>query len=120
MRWLRREVIGDGNNKKICVISYRHATIKYIFENPGYDWHEETYNLVHRLCTQHIAENILKKFKNKYVAETFKKAARKNILWKLKEYLDQIEHWSTDVAGYIKGIDKKNETDQNESENPHK
>jgi hypothetical protein len=33
----------------------------------------------------------------------------------LKEYLDQIEHWSTDAACYIKGIDKKNET-----ENPHK
>jgi MULE transposase domain len=78
MRWLRREVIGDGNNKKICVISDRHAAIKYIFENPDYDLHEETCNSVHRLCTQHIAENILKKFKNKYAAETFKKVARKN------------------------------------------
>jgi hypothetical protein len=92
MRWLRREVIGDGNNRKICVISDCHAVIKYIFENPGYDWHEETCNSVHRLCTQYISENILKKFKNKYVAETFKKTARKNSPWKLKKYLDQIEH----------------------------
>jgi hypothetical protein len=51
MRWLHREVIGDGNNRKICVISDRHTVIKHIFENPGYDWHEETCNSVHRLCT---------------------------------------------------------------------
>jgi hypothetical protein len=62
----------------------------------------------------------LKKFKNKYAAETFKKASRQNSPWKLKEYLDQIEHWSKDTAGYIKGIDKKDETDQNKIENPHK
>jgi hypothetical protein len=119
MRWLRREVIGDGNNKKICAISDHHTTIKHIFENPGYDWHEETCNSVHRLCRQHIVRNTLKKFKNKYVAETFKKAVCKNSPWKLKECLDQIEHWSTDAAGYIKGIDKKDKTDHNESENPH-
>jgi MULE transposase domain len=65
MRWLRREVIGDGNKRKICVISDRHAAIKHIFNNPNYDWHEETCNSVRRLCIQHIAENILKKFKNK-------------------------------------------------------
>jgi hypothetical protein len=99
MRWLRREAIRDGNNRKICVISDHHATIKHIFENSSYDWHEETCNSVHRLCTQQISENILKKFKNKYVAETFKKAAHKNSPWKLKEYLDQIEHWSTNAAG---------------------
>jgi hypothetical protein len=60
----------------------------------------------------------LKKFKNKYIVETLKKTARKNSPWKLKEYLDQIEHWSKDTAGYIKGIDKKDETHQNETENP--
>jgi hypothetical protein len=53
--------IGDVNNKKICVISDRHTAIKHIFENPDYDWHEEICNLVHRLCTQHIAEKYLEK-----------------------------------------------------------
>jgi MULE transposase domain len=33
MIWLHREMIGDGNNRKICVISDRHAAIKHIFEN---------------------------------------------------------------------------------------
>jgi hypothetical protein len=42
MRWLCREVIEDDNNKNICVISDRHAVIKYIFKNSDYDWHEET------------------------------------------------------------------------------
>jgi hypothetical protein len=34
--------------------------------------------------------------------------------------LDQIKHWSKDAVGYIKVIDKKNETNQNEIENSHK
>jgi hypothetical protein len=33
MIWLHREVIGDGNNRKICVIYDRHAAIKRIFKN---------------------------------------------------------------------------------------
>jgi hypothetical protein len=86
MRWLPREVIGDGNNRKICVISDRHAAIKHIFENSGYDWYGEICNSVHHMCTQHIYENMLKKFKNKYIIETFKKAACKNSIWKLKEF----------------------------------
>jgi hypothetical protein len=76
MRWLRREVV--GNNKKICVIADLHAAIKYIFQNPDFGWHEEADEVVHRLCVQHLAENLLKKYSNKYTIDAFKKACREN------------------------------------------
>jgi hypothetical protein len=36
MRWLRRVVIGD--DRRICVISDQHLTIKAIFQNLIYGW----------------------------------------------------------------------------------
>jgi len=118
MRWLRREIV--GNNKKICVISDRHAAIKHIFQNPSFDWHEEADEAVHRLCAQHLAENLLKKCSNKYAVDAFKKACRENSPWNLKNSLDKVIYWSEEAAKYIKGIGKRNENDEKELEVPCK
>jgi len=117
MRWLRREVIGD---RKICVISDRHAAIKHIFRNPGYGWHEEGNEAVHRLCAQHLAENLLKNCKNQYAVDAFKAACRHSNPWDFKASLEQVEYWSKDALQYIKGIGKKDETNENEPEVPSK
>jgi hypothetical protein len=69
MRWLRQEVIGDDRKK--YAISNRHLTIRAIFHNPMYGWNELSGQAVYRLCTQHIAENILKECQNQMVVSKF-------------------------------------------------
>jgi hypothetical protein len=76
MRWLRREVI--GGDRRICVLSNRHLTIKVIFQSPIYDWDEACGLAIHRLCAQYIIENILKMCRNKITLSKFQKACRKN------------------------------------------
>ena len=62
MRWLRIEVIG---NKEMCVVSDRHMGIKKVFTDRYGGWWEDGSECVHRLCSQHIAENLMKKVHNK-------------------------------------------------------
>ena len=61
MRWLRQEVVGD---RPICVISDRHKGIKHVFNSPLFGWNEHQKQAVHRLCVQHVSENLLKECKN--------------------------------------------------------
>jgi hypothetical protein len=76
MRWLRQEVIGD--DRKNCVISDQHLTIRAVFGSFMYGWNESSGQVVHRLYAQHITENILKECQNQIVVRKFKKACRKN------------------------------------------
>jgi hypothetical protein len=73
---------------------------------------------VHRLCAQHLAENLLKKYSNKYVVDTFKKICRENISRNLKIDLDKVAYWSEEEAKYIKDIGKRDKTDEKEFEVP--
>jgi MULE transposase domain len=111
MRWLRREVVGD--DRRICVISDRHLVIKAIFQSPIYDWDEASGLAIHRLCAQHIPENMLKIYRNKIAVSKFKKACRKNSPWKLKAYLDEVEGWSKDGRAYLNSIGTKCDIDPN-------
>ena len=58
MQFLRRRVIGVGNF--FCVISDQHKGIKYVFDREDYGWSTHTGQCVHRLCMQHVAENLSK------------------------------------------------------------
>jgi MULE transposase domain len=117
MRWPRHEVVGD--DRRICVISDQHLTIKAVFQSPIYGWDEESGLAVHRLCVQYIAENILKMCQNKIIVSKFKKACRKNSPWKLKTYLDEVEGWSKDGRAYLNSIGTKCDTDPNAEWAPH-
>jgi len=57
MRWLRSEVIGFA--RFMCVVSDRHMGIKKVFRDRDLGWYEEGGECVHRLCSQHVAENTL-------------------------------------------------------------
>ena len=69
MSWLRTEVVGEG---RICVISDAHAAIRYVFEQPELGWCEDTGEAVHRLCSQHIAQNMFKVCKDDLLKKIFK------------------------------------------------
>jgi hypothetical protein len=108
-----------GDDRRICVISDQHLTIKAVFQSPIYGWDEESGLAVHRLCVQYIAENILKMCQNKIIVSKFKKACRKNSPWKLKTYLDEVEGWSKDGRAYLNSIGTKCDTDPNAEWAPH-
>jgi MULE transposase domain len=69
MQWLRKEVIGPG---KITVISDQYLGIRRVFERSDFGWQESTNEVVHRYCTQHIAENMYKDCHMKRVKTFFK------------------------------------------------
>ena len=76
MQFLRRRVIGEG--KFFCVISDQHKGIKYVFDREDYGWSTRTGQCVHRLCMQHVAENLSKATGgDKWVTDTFRWNCRK-------------------------------------------
>jgi hypothetical protein len=70
---LRKEVVGPG---KIIIISYQHLGIKAVFERPDFGWQKSAGDVVHRYCTQHIAQNVYKNCHIKRTNALFKQAAR--------------------------------------------
>jgi hypothetical protein len=108
-----------GDDRRICVISDRHLTIKAVFQSSIYGWDEASGLAVHRLYAQRIAENMLKICQNKIDVSKFKKACRKNSLWKLKAYLDEVEGWSKDGMTYLNNIGTECDTDPNVEWTPH-
>ena len=112
MRWLRHDVIRD--NKKICVISDRHLGIRAVFRSDRYGWSEANGEAVHRLCAQHVAENMLKNCRNEMACLKFKKACRKNSPWNFKKYLQEVENWDPSSRKYLDSVGKQDETNENE------
>jgi hypothetical protein len=72
---LHKEIIGPG---KITVISVQHLGIRAVFERPDFGWQESADEVVHRYCTQHIAQNVYKNCHIKIIKALFKQAARHN------------------------------------------
>jgi hypothetical protein len=87
MQWLRKEVVGPG---KITVISYQHLGIRVVFERPDFGWQESAGEIVHRYCTQHIAQNVYKSCHIKRIKALFKQAARHKKPWRCEEYTKKI------------------------------
>jgi hypothetical protein len=81
---LRKEVVGPG---KITVISDQYLGIRAVFERSNFGWQELVDKVVHRYCTQYIAQNIYKDCHMKRVKTLFKQAARYKKLWKCEEYM---------------------------------
>ena len=75
MRWLRQEVIGFG--RFMCVVSDRHKGIKKVFKDPNKGWYEDASECVHRLCSQHVPENLISKVHDEYICDIFKILVKK-------------------------------------------
>jgi hypothetical protein len=87
MQWLRKEVVGPD---KITVISYQHLGIRAVFERPNFGWQESVGEVVHRYCTQHIAQNVYKNCHIKKIKAIFKQAARHKKPWRCEEYIKKL------------------------------
>ena len=97
MNWLRVEVIGPGF---ICVISDQHISIKNTMSAPNLGWCEERGEAVHRYCSQHIAENLYRRCKNKRVVGMYRWTVRQTKKEKFEEGMEAIKNLSD--AGYKK------------------
>jgi hypothetical protein len=104
MNWLRINVVGPG---KICVISDQHLGIRGVFEAPNLGWCEENGEAVHRLCSQHICENIWKKYPQKWIKKVFKKYVAKKKIWRFEEGMDMIKQRDAAVHDYIMKFGKR-------------
>ena len=83
MSFLRREVVG---NRFFCVISDQHKGIKYVFDRTDFGWSTAHGECVHRLCMQHVAENLHKHVGyDQWVADTFKIGCRRKKPRRLEE-----------------------------------
>ena len=91
MNWLRLEVIGPGF---YCVISDQHLAIKEVFKATNLGWCVQRNEAVHRYCSQHVAENLYNKCKNKRVVGMYRWAVRQTKQAKFEEGMDAIKNTS--------------------------
>jgi hypothetical protein len=102
LKLLRDRVI--RSDQKMCVISDRAEGIKAVFRSPMYGMNESAGEAVHRLCAQHVAENMVKRCRNPPAAEMFKKTCRKNSEWKFRSYLNELEEWHKESREYLNTV----------------
>jgi hypothetical protein len=69
MQWLHKEIIGPN---KITIISYQHLGIRTVFEKSNFGRKKLVGEVVHRYCTQHIAQNVYMDCRMKRVTDLFK------------------------------------------------
>ena len=112
MKWVRDEVIGRG--RFMCVISDRHKGIKKVFRQNDLGWSEDDMECVHRLCSQHVAENMKKNTKDKVACKFFKIMVKKKKPRRYQEGLEAIRRTNPDALEYLNTVGKYNETDESE------
>ena len=118
MRWLRDEVIGPG--RFMCVISDRHKGIKKVFQQNDLGWSEDDMECVHRLCSQHIAENMRKNTNDKVSCKFFKIMVHKKKPRRYQEGLEAIRRTNPSALEYLDTVGKYNENDASEQSKPWK
>ncbi|XP_078153598.1 uncharacterized protein LOC144548756 [Carex rostrata] len=113
MRWLQLEVI--GNNRFMCVISDRHLKIKSVFQDPHLGWDESTNICVHRLCSQHVVDNLFKHVgRRKEVSDKFKIGVNKKKPRRLQEMIQDFEISCPEALDYLNKVGKRNSNDEDE------
>jgi len=117
MRWLRLEVIG---NKFMCVVSDRHMGIKKVFTDRYGGWYEDGGECVHRLCSQHIAENLMKKVHNRKLCDLFKILCNKKKPRRFEEFFEILRKKNPDAVAYLNNVGKYQDTNHNEIPKPWK
>jgi hypothetical protein len=81
---VHKDVVGPD---KIAVISYQHLGISAVFERPDFGWQKSTDEVVHRYCTQHIAQNMYKDCHIKRIKYLFKQTTRHKKPWRCEKYM---------------------------------
>ena len=104
----------------MCVISDRHKAIKWLFKQPHIGWNESAGECVHRLCSQHVAENLWKFCRNEIVLKTFKWTVKKKKPRKFDEGMSSIANICPEAITYIKKVGKYLQEDKDEQEKPEK
>ncbi|XP_078167095.1 uncharacterized protein LOC144561871 [Carex rostrata] len=113
MQFLRRRVIGEG--KFFCVISDQHKGIKYVFDREDYGWSTRTGQCVHRLCMQHVAENLSKATGgDTWVTDTFRWNCRKKKPRRVVEMTSSFARYMPKANLYLMKVGKNNPRDVNE------
>jgi hypothetical protein len=113
MKWLRREVIGQG--VFMCVISDRHKAIKWVFEQSHMGWCADVGECVHRLCMQHVAENLYNNCgKDSIISDRFKQGCRKKKPRRLAEMWKDFEKICPKAITYLNKVGKKKPSDPEE------
>jgi hypothetical protein len=117
MRWLRFEVIGP---KFMCVVSDRHMGIKKVFTDRYGGWYEDGGECVHRLCSQHVAENLMRKVHNRKICDIFKILVNKKKPRRFEEYFEFLRRKSPVAVEYLENVGKYQDSNHNEIPKPWK
>uniref|UniRef100_A0A0E0FDH7 MULE transposase domain-containing protein n=1 Tax=Oryza meridionalis TaxID=40149 RepID=A0A0E0FDH7_9ORYZ len=89
-------------------------------EQPHIGWYEGAGECVHRLCSQHVAENLWKACRNDMVLKTFKWVVKKKKPRKFEEGMLSIANICPEAITYLEKVGKYLEEDKDEQEKPKK
>ncbi|KAL5122983.1 hypothetical protein HKD37_02G003668 [Glycine soja] len=98
-----REHVTDKN--EICLISYRHASIKSVVANEALGWQPP--HGYHVYCVRHIAGNFNRKFNNAKQKEMLKKLAYTPCKHVFDQNLEKFHQLSPTIARWIDHISKE-------------
>ena len=118
MRWLRQEIIGF--RKFMGVVLDRHKGIKKVFKDPNAGWYEDASECVHRLCSQHVAENLMSKVHDERVCDIFKILVKKKKPRSYEEYMQILQKMCPTAMQYLNKVGKYNDNDHDETPKPWK
>ncbi|XP_078161847.1 uncharacterized protein LOC144557190 [Carex rostrata] len=116
MRWLRQEVIGFG--RFMCVVSDRHLGIRKVFKDRHGGWWEDGEECIQTLCTQHVAENLMKKVHDKDVCDIFKILVRKRKPRAYAEWMQILRLKCPAAIPYLDKVGKYRDNDETEAPKP--
>jgi hypothetical protein len=68
----------------------QYLGITTVFERPIFLWQESAGEVVHRYCTQYIAQNVYKDCHMKRVNTLFKQGARHKKAWRNEKYIKKL------------------------------
>ncbi|KAH1242500.1 hypothetical protein GmHk_07G019815 [Glycine max] len=97
------EHVTDKNG--ICLISDRHASIKFVVANEALGWQPP--HGYHVYCVRHIASNFNRKFNNTEQKEMFKKLAYTPCKHVFDQNLEKIHQLTPAIATWIDRISKE-------------
>ena len=91
-----------------------------MFKQNDLGWSEDDMKCVHRLCSQHVAENMKKNTKDKVACKFFKIMVKKKKPRRYQEGLEAIRRTNLAALEYLDTVGKYNETDESEQSKPWK
>jgi hypothetical protein len=111
MKFMRREVVGL---QVVMVLSDRHKSILWVFNQPDLGWSIQDGQAFHRYCSRHICQNFTKKFRNKKLTMILSQAMKQNQKSKFLTRLGRIREKYPDATTWLEDIGRdSNDVDRN-------